>query len=288
MEEDKKIVKIFMVLTVLSIIVALVLIVMIWKTNSFSNTSKIESSIENVEVGEFLYNNYNLEYAIKSYSDKICQLLKSAEVEELYNNYLSESYKSYYNLSEQDFYNNLMSKGLIGRNLLVTEYFNTNINGKRIFFVKFITENKTASSEITIIEDSPEVFKIAFDGFISQDSNPIEKNEDGVKLQIKTVTYFKDRIIYKGSLTNLNSYVLYGNTEHKYENMYLRFNDDNEFVTKATILSGNSFELTNGASLAVEINVDMNASHFKYIKKIVFKDMRFSENGPLTELVYEI
>ena len=39
MEEDKKIVKIFMVLIVLSIIVALVLIVMIWKTNSFSNTS---------------------------------------------------------------------------------------------------------------------------------------------------------------------------------------------------------------------------------------------------------
>ena len=286
--DDSKLIKILTIGIVAACIVAVILIVLVWKINIGQLTNKEIPVTEGQPIGNFIYKSYNREDALNKYINKMSDCLYNADIDQLYE-LLSTDYKNKFSYTKESLYGNLRGKNAFGKKYKETTYeFNTLLN-KRIFSVAMVSEDSSVSFNITIIEESPNKYSYSLDNYIMEVNAETNQSINGLNLNIKSITYYTDRIVTRAKLTNSNDYTVYLNTQNKSESAYYRINDidgDIDIVTKSVVFSGGVKQLNPNSDIEITFDSNISFSNFSAITTIVIKDVKLSENGVQTELVY--
>lgn len=283
---DEKIAKILFVSIFVAILVALILIVLVW-----ANFAKIRANAgkeiitDDLNIGYFSKKTYSREDNIKKYISKLNIYFNNADIDSLYE-LLSDDYKNYYSYTKEQFFSNLKGKNVFGHNFNSQNYVYSTIDDKKIYKIVLNSEDMTTSLELNIIESSPNNFKFSLDNFIMKNDEVREQVINGVKLRIKEVIYYNDRIVTNATLVNSNDYSILVNNKPSAEAIYYRVANA-DYLTEAAVFNGESKIINSNSELELQFDVRMSFTLFNKIKSLVIKDVKLTPNSSIIELEYD-
>lgn len=285
--ENQKLVKILFACIIAVIIIALIILIILWSNFFSNNSSESDENVVTSKLGEYIPNDYSRENVLTYYLRNVTNLISNAEYKELYS-LLSDDYIEYYNLTEDTFKELLQSKKILGYKMTYNNYTYASLSGFNVYSVELISEDKTSSIVLDLIEEKPNHYNITFDGYIMEVDTEYEKINNGLKLGIDKLTYFNDRIVCNTTLTNLNNYNVYVNANNSYENIYFVDSSNNEHITRYTNLSGRMETMQQNSTLSLVLDVQAPYVSYADYNKILLRDIKLSENGVLTDVTFDI
>ena len=226
---------------------------------------------------------------LNKYLEIFNNVLYNADIDTLYE-LLSDDFKEEYSYTKEELFSNLNGKNVLGKSFSDVEYTTSVIEDCRVYAISMVSEDNSITFNFNIIEKYPNEFKFSLDNYIL--TSNVEENQviNGIELSIREIKYYNDRIVTRAKLTNSNNYSIFVNASNKNENIYYRMetSDGNiDCITDSIVFSGKTIEIQSNSDIELTFDSQISFLDFSYINKLVIKDVRYSENGALTELVYD-
>jgi len=184
---------------------------------------------------------------------------------------LLSDYISTYQFSEEKLYSILKNKGIIGKKFILADCITAIIEGNTIYQLQLKSSDNTTYFNLNVIEESPNRFTIAFDNFLMISERNTEQSKDGLKLKIRNVTYYTDRIVTTATLTNSNNFTSFVNYQSLAESIYYRTNNSQviDYVTEASVFNGECKIMPPNSDIELRFDVNMNFNMFSSIESLV-------------------
>ncbi len=269
------------------VIIAIFALVQIWKPKD-NTEEKIVLSSSNDKIGTYKKIKYTENQQISQYITLVTNAIVSSDTDKLYS-MLNEEYRDYFSIDKTKAENIFKTRGFLGRMLTSDKYTKATIDGRSIYIVPLKTSvNGAIYDNVIITEYSPRKFSIAFDDFLTYDKSEKVYYRDELKLVVYNKVNFITSVSAKVKITNLSDERITINDSHKYENFYIRFNDQSEVLTNLSFLSGESYEMIKNQELAFDASFEIPALSHQAINSYVLKDVKYMKNGATKDLEFNI
>ena len=286
--KELRIARLLFISIIIAVIISIILIFLVWKNFAQNVGKQEETPTEQMTIGKFNVKEYNNDYAINKYLNILNEYFYNAEVKEIYN-LMSTDYISTYQFSEEKLYSILKNKGIIGKKFILADCITAIIEGNTIYQLQLKSSDNTTYFNLNVIEESPNRFTIAFDNFLMISERNTEQSKDGLKLKIRNVTYYTDRIVTTATLTNSNNFTSFVNYQSLSESIYYRTDNSQviDYVTEASVFNGECKIMPPNSDIELRFDVNMNFNMFSSIESLVIKDIKLTENSSGIDYEYD-
>lgn len=292
--DDRRLVVACIIGIVVVLTISIISITVVWQTNLGGTTSSTSNEVTgestaNIEsdIGKYKVVNVSDEAQLKKYAVDLADNLEFGNIDALYE-LLDSGYVEYFKVTKESLKAKLEGKGILGKKLEMSDYVYTNLNGKRIYSLKYSNADNSLNGSINIIENSPNNYSIALDDFVAYDKTPREFIKDGFKFTIYDQAWFNTKYKLKATFKNLNegSYVV--NSSRLYENNYIKLSNLAEVRTLTTVLAGDSVRLDKGSEMNYSLEFNISEFSFSTIKSFIIKDVKSVDTDISKDYEFEI
>ncbi len=295
-DDAKKYVVLLIVGIAIVIGVALYFLQVIWTGNSkkqddgtSNNQTVSESNDDTVKIGSYSKVNNGRSLILKEYFTDIFRLLSSGTKEEIYNS-VSKDYITKYNYSSTSLYNKLKSKQMIGKAFESKSYsYASNPRFGNIYSLEMSSVDGSVLDKLLIIEDKPRSYKLSFESYIGKKSQDVNVVYEGVKLSIKSVEEYRDRIYFDIQIQNLNENEIvlnYGASAN--EAIYVELEDESRIYNILTFFDSREIKLSSNQSLTGRVEFLISDLQSSNIKKMGLVNVYNSQSETRSNFEYEI
>lgn len=272
-DEDRKKYLVLVILAgILFICIFIAIVIFIW-SRPIGGTEDKQSTAEK-SLGSYTNVSFSLEEQVKIYSSNISSLLTSNDIDGLYK-ILNEEYIKYSDFDKNKFKEYIGQKNVSGKNLNLKEYKDGKIGNNKV--IKLILETDEQSNKVsipvTVFETSPNIYTIAFDNFISYNSDEVSFEENGLRVTLYNQTLFSNEYKTNIKITNISNSVITLNKQKASEVFYINQGVESDKKVSTNILMGQALSLNSGESINYTISFLISEFTFDSIKKFKIKDV---------------
>lgn len=259
--DDENIRKFFPIFIGLLVAAFIIIIIIVWVPK--------DKKIEFLNFGEYTENDAYEKYE-KIYSDDIAQMITAQQYNKLYS-LLSDDYIKANSLTEDNFYQFLLTKGLVSSTIKTGDYTAYKSGENVVYIIDFIISGKTIKVNLT--ESKPYDYKLSFGDITYEEKIEETKKRitKGLEFEISRTEKSSEKIQYNIKITNTNENSVELDLLN-YNNLLLTKEDGK--VTTGVIENNDIFTLNNNSSITTNVTFNIPASEQAKITGLKFKKVK--------------
>lgn len=259
--DDENIRKIFPIFIGLLVAAFIVIIIIVWIPK--------DKKIEFLSFDEYTDNDAYEKYE-KIYSDDIAQMITAQQYNKLYS-LLSDDYIKANSLTEDNFYQFLLTKGLVSGTIKTGDYTAYKSGENVVYIIDFIISGKT--TKVNVTESKPYDYKLSFGDITYEEKIEETKKRvtKGLEFEISRTEKNSEKIQYNIKITNTNENSVELDLLN-YNNLLLTKEDGK--VTTGVIENNDIFTLNSNSSVTTNVTFNIPASEQAKITGFKFKKVK--------------
>ena len=268
---------------VLVVIITVLVLIRIWtKPNK-------KEEITTYEVGKInITKNISQEDYVKRYFSQLANYMRNANYDELYK-LVGEDYKSYKNLTKEGLIDYLKVQNVIGQILELKTYERASINGyNNVYTLNLKQKEGIYDINIVVREISPNVYTIAFDGFLSSENISYNTTVDSVNLSINKVTCYSNSVEFDVTIKNTSINKIDLNKNYKLEGILLKISDGSIVYPENTILGGTTKTIDQNRSFNCKLIYNVNNSLMSSMNSLILADVYYYGRGITKNIEFKL
>lgn len=259
--DDENIRKIFPIFIGLLVVAFIIIIIIVWVPK--------DKKIGLLSFGEYTDNDAYEKYE-KIYSDDIAQMITAQQYNKLYS-LLSDDYIKANSLTEDNFYQFLLTKGLVSGTIKTGDYTAYKSGENVVYIIDFIISGKT--TKVNVTESKPYDYKLSFGDITYEEKIEETKKRitKGLEFEISRTEKNSEKIQYNIKITNTNENSVELDLLN-YNNLLLTKEDGK--VTTGVIENNDIFTLNSNSSVTTNVTFNIPASEQAKITGFKFKKVK--------------